>query len=73
MESTLILRGVTKEAEKLGPGLSSPQIDAIFATAGAAFAVRLITADGETTWFEGLLLIGIHLLFALAYYFESPA
>jgi Ca2+:H+ antiporter len=28
--------------------------------------------DGETTWFEGLLLIGVYLLFALAYYFASP-
>jgi len=45
----------------------------LFAIAGAAFAVRLIAADGETTWFEGLLLIGVYLLFALAYYFESPA
>jgi len=45
----------------------------LFAIAGAAFTVRLIAADGETTWFEGLLLIGVYLLFALAYYFESPA
>lgn len=44
----------------------------LFAIAGAAFAVRLIAADGETTWFEGLLLIGVYLLFALAYYFASP-
>jgi hypothetical protein len=28
--------------------------------------------DGETTWFEGLLLVGVYLLFALAYYFVSP-
>jgi Ca2+:H+ antiporter len=27
--------------------------------------------DGETTWFEGLLLVGVYLLFALAYYFVS--
>jgi Ca2+:H+ antiporter len=45
----------------------------LFVIAGAAFVVRLIAADGETTWFEGLLLIGVYLLFALAYYFESPA
>jgi Ca2+:H+ antiporter len=44
----------------------------LFAIAGAAFIVRAVAADGETTWFEGLLLIGVYLLFALAYYFVSP-
>jgi Ca2+:H+ antiporter len=44
----------------------------LFAIAGAAFIVRMIAGDGETTWFEGLLLVGVYLLFALAYYFESP-
>jgi Ca2+:H+ antiporter len=42
----------------------------LFAIAGAAFIVRAIAADGETTWFEGLLLVGVYILFALAYYFE---
>ena len=45
----------------------------LFAIAGVAFIVRSVAADGETTWFEGLLLVGVYLLFALAYYFESPA
>ena len=45
----------------------------LFAIAATAFIVRSVAADGETTWFEGLLLIGVYLLFALAYYFESPA
>src|SRR6516165_795663 len=45
----------------------------LFAIAGAAFIVRSVAADGETTWFEGLLLVGVYLLFAIAYYFESPA
>jgi hypothetical protein len=26
----------------------------------------------EEYWFEGLLLVGVYLLFALAYYSESP-
>jgi Ca2+:H+ antiporter len=43
----------------------------LFAIASTAFIVRAIAADGETTWFEGLLLVGVYLLFALAYYFES--
>ena len=38
----------------------------LFAIAGAAFIVRSVAADGETTWFEGLLLVGVYLLFALA-------
>jgi Ca2+:H+ antiporter len=45
----------------------------LFAIAAAAFIVRSVSGDGETTWFEGLLLVGVYLLFALAYYFESPA
>jgi Ca2+:H+ antiporter len=44
----------------------------LFAIASTAFIVRAIAADGDTTWFEGLLLVGVYLLFALAYYFESP-
>jgi Ca2+:H+ antiporter len=45
----------------------------LFAIASTAFVVRAIAADGETTWFEGLLLVGVYVLFALAYYFESPS
>src|SRR5215471_11998228 len=45
----------------------------LFAIASTAFVVRSVAADGETTWFEGLLLVGVYLLFALAYYFESPS
>jgi Ca2+:H+ antiporter len=41
----------------------------LFAIASAAFIVQVVAADGETTWFEGLLLVGVYLLFALAYYF----
>jgi Ca2+:H+ antiporter len=44
----------------------------LFAIFGAAFIVRSVGMDGETTWFEGFLLVGVHLLFALAYYFVSP-
>jgi len=45
---------------------------ALFAIASTAFIVRAIAADGKTTWFEGLLLVGVYVLFALAFYFESP-
>ncbi len=43
----------------------------LFAIASAAFIVRAIAADGETTWYEGFLLIGVYLLFALAYFFQT--
>ncbi len=41
----------------------------LFAIAGAAFAVNSIAQDGETTWFEGVLLIAVYSLFALTFYF----
>jgi Ca2+:H+ antiporter len=41
----------------------------LFAIATTAFIVRAIAADGKTTWFEGLLLVGVYALFAIAYYF----
>jgi Ca2+:H+ antiporter len=44
----------------------------LFAIVTTVFIVRAIAADGETTWFEGLLLVGVYVLFAVAYYFESP-
>ena len=43
----------------------------LFAIASAAFIVRSIAADGETTWYEGFLLVGVYVLFALAYFFET--
>jgi Ca2+:H+ antiporter len=41
----------------------------LFAIASTAFIVRAVAADGETTWFEGLLLVGVYGLFALGFYF----
>ena len=45
----------------------------LFAIASAAFIVRAIAADGETTWYEGFLLVGVYVLFALAYFFQGQA
>ena len=45
----------------------------LFAIASAAFIVRTIVADGETTWYEGFLLIGVYVLFALAFFFLGRA
>ena len=41
----------------------------LFAIAGTAFIVNAIAADGETTWFEGVLLIGVYGLLGLAFFF----
>ena len=40
----------------------------LFAIAGTAFIVNAIASDGETTWFEGVLLIGVYLVFGVAYF-----
>jgi Ca2+:H+ antiporter len=44
----------------------------LFAIAGTAFIVNSIARDGETTWFEGLLLVGVYILFGLAFFFSGP-
>ena len=44
----------------------------LFAIAGTAFIVNAIAADGETTWFEGVLLIGVYVLFGMAFFFTAP-
>ncbi len=41
----------------------------LFAIAGTTFIVNAIAGDGETTWFEGVLLIGVYVLFGLAFFF----
>ena len=41
----------------------------LFAIAGTAWIVNAIAGDGETTWFEGLLLIGVYALLGLGFFF----
>ena len=41
------------------------------AIAAVAFVVNAIAQDGETTWFEGVLLIGVYILLALAFFFVA--
>jgi Ca2+:H+ antiporter len=41
----------------------------LIAVAGVAFAVNAIAQDGETTWFEGVLLLAVYALLGLAFYF----
>ncbi len=42
----------------------------LFSIASAAFIVRAIASDGETNWYEGLLLVGAYVMIALAYFFQ---
>jgi Ca2+:H+ antiporter len=41
----------------------------LIAVAGVAFAVNAIAQDGETTWFEGVLLLAVYALLGLAFFF----
>jgi Ca2+:H+ antiporter len=41
----------------------------LIAITAVVFAVSAIAQDGETTWFEGVLLLATYLLFSLAFYF----
>jgi Ca2+:H+ antiporter len=43
----------------------------LIAIAAVAFAVNSIAQDGETTWFEGLLLVAIYVLLAIAFFYIS--
>ena len=45
----------------------------LFAIAGTALIVNAVASDGETTWFEGVLLIGVYALIGLAFFFSAPA
>jgi Ca2+:H+ antiporter len=44
----------------------------LIAIATVAFAVNSISQDGQTTWFEGLLLVALYLLFGIAFFFATP-
>jgi Ca2+:H+ antiporter len=41
----------------------------LIAIAGVTFAVNAIAADGETTWFEGVLLVAVYVVLAMAFFF----
>jgi Ca2+:H+ antiporter len=44
----------------------------LIAIASVAFVVNAIAQDGESTWFEGVLLLAVYALFVLAFYFVVP-
>ena len=43
----------------------------LMAIAGSAFVVNAIALDGETTWFEGVMLVAVYVLLALAFFFAT--
>jgi Ca2+:H+ antiporter len=44
----------------------------LIAIAAVAFAVNAIAEDGETTWMEGVLLVGTYAGLAVAFFFVTP-
>lgn len=44
----------------------------MIAVVGAVFAANSIASDGETTWFEGLLLVAVYCLLGFAFFFATP-
>ena len=49
-----------------------PSVLNLFAIGSAAFITKSIAADGETNWFEGLMLIGVYVLLAITFFFVAP-
>ena len=41
----------------------------LIAVAAVAFAVNAIAQDGETNWFEGVLLLSVYVVLGLAFFF----
>ena len=44
----------------------------LIAIAGVAFGVNSIAQDGETTWFEGVLLLAVYVILGLAFFYVTP-
>jgi Ca2+:H+ antiporter len=44
----------------------------LMAIAATTFAVNTIAQDGEATWFEGVLLLAVYVLFGMAFFFVTP-
>ncbi len=62
----------------LGYAIGHP-LDLVFANplelvsiSGIAFIVNAIADDGETTWFEGVMLLAVYALLAITFFFVTP-
>jgi Ca2+:H+ antiporter len=43
----------------------------LIAIAAVSFAVNAIAEDGETTWFEGVLLLAVYVVLGMAFFFVT--
>ncbi len=57
-------------ADKLVLAFSMPEVIAL---AAAAFVAAFVAEDGESNWFEGLMLLGVYLIVALAFFLLPEA
>jgi Ca2+:H+ antiporter len=76
--SSIQIALMTAPALVLGSYLLGHPMDLVFghpleliAIAGSAFVVNAIALDGETTWFEGVMLVAVYVLLALAFFFAT--
>lgn len=44
----------------------------LIAIAAVAFSVNAIAHDGETTWFEGVLLLAVYVILGIAFFYVTP-
>ena len=44
----------------------------LVAVTAAAFCVNAIARDGETNWFEGVLLLGVYAMLSVAFFYVTP-
>ena len=51
--------------DKLVLAFSMPEVIAL---AAASYVAALVAEDGESNWFEGLMLLGVYLIVALAFF-----
>ena len=49
-----------------------PSVLNLFAIGAAVVITKSVAADGETNWFEGLMLVGVYVLLAIAFFFVAP-
>lgn len=45
----------------------------LIAIAAVAFIVNSIAHDGETTWYEGVMLLSVYAILAMAFFFVTPS
>jgi Ca2+:H+ antiporter len=76
--SSIQIALMTAPALVIGSYLLGHPMDLVFghpleliAIAGSAFVVNAIALDGETTWFEGVMLVAVYVLLALAFFFAT--